>query len=91
MLQLSGYSHPVGRIIPPRTMARFIKEYEPDMKTALVTGAAGVLGRATVRMLLEDGFRVRLAYILSLANRKDAHLSHVQGQEASCNLPRLKH
>jgi nucleoside-diphosphate-sugar epimerase len=40
-------------------MARFIREYEPDMMTAMVTGAAGVLGRATVRMLLEEGFRVR--------------------------------
>jgi NAD(P)-dependent dehydrogenase (short-subunit alcohol dehydrogenase family) len=39
-------------------MARFIREYEPDMMTAMVTGAAGVLGRATVRMLLEEGFRV---------------------------------
>lgn len=36
----------------------FLRDFEPDMKTAMVTGAAGVLGRATVTMLLEDGFRV---------------------------------
>lgn len=39
-------------------MSRFIREFEPDMMTAMVTGAAGVLGRATVTMLLQDGFRV---------------------------------
>jgi hypothetical protein len=37
-------------------MTRFIREFEPDMMTAMVTGAAGVLGRATVTMLLQDGY-----------------------------------
>ncbi|CAN8061894.1 unnamed protein product [Agarophyton chilense] len=39
-------------------MSSFMRTYEPDMKTAMVTGSAGVLGQATVRMLLEEGFRV---------------------------------
>mmetsp|Transcript_10551 Transcript_10551/g.28046 ORF Transcript_10551/g.28046 Transcript_10551/m.28046 type:complete len:256 (+) Transcript_10551:110-877(+) len=34
------------------------RELDGDLKTALVTGASGVLGQATVRMLLEEGFRV---------------------------------
>lgn len=39
-------------------MTSIPKSYDPDLKTAMVTGSAGVLGQATVRMLLEDGFRV---------------------------------
>ncbi|KAA8497259.1 3-oxoacyl-acyl-carrier-protein reductase FabG [Porphyridium purpureum] len=34
------------------------RELDADLKTAMVTGASGVLGQATVRMFLEEGFRV---------------------------------
>jgi hypothetical protein len=61
------------------TMARFIRDYEPDMKTAMVTGAAGVLGRATVRMLLEDGFRVCFSFLVEIIGTLGVHLGGGNG------------
>lgn len=40
-------------------VASMEKELAPELKQAMVTGATGILGQATVKMLLSEGFRVR--------------------------------
>lgn len=39
-------------------VASMEKELAPELKQAMVTGATGILGQATVKMLLSEGFRV---------------------------------
>jgi 3-oxoacyl-[acyl-carrier protein] reductase len=47
---------------PPGTPTEYdpfrFRSIEPDLRVAMVTGATGVLGQATVRAFLDEGFRV---------------------------------